>query len=100
MTFHVGQRVVCVDDANWRKKWIAKCPNRPIAGSVYTIREIRQKPNSLGFLLMEITNRPRKFRLGRLEPCFYAHRFRPVRDTDISIFTSMLSPAPTDKVSA
>ena len=77
----------------------------PVAGSVYTIREIGilnpDYPEMVTVRLVELVNEAREYSLTRLvghasfEPSFDARRFRPVepRKTDISIFTDMLKTA-------
>lgn len=96
MTFHVGQKVVCVDD-HFKRPFSYE--NRPKAKRIYTVRAIYQEcfcPNDWApaLLLEEITNKPRMWlTLGFHEAGFAAGRFRPVqeRKTDISIFIQMLS---------
>lgn len=90
MSFHVGQLVVCVDDA----------PNcfghetRVRRGYVYTIQQIipelapwRVTEWSEGVLLIEVQPR---------EECegFAAKRFRPVDDNRLAIFRKALTSAP------
>lgn len=81
--FHVGQQVVCVDDDGTLLL---------MKGRVYTIVDIFQSLGdtylALGGVVTETGGRG-----------WYPSRFRPVRKTDISIFTAMLQPV-TDKVSA
>ena len=94
--FHVGQKVVCIDDRWPHTQWALKVPNKPVAGRVYTIREVYL--SALGkpaVLLNEIRNSPRPFLHGLIvgEGSFHSRRFKPVieRKTDISIFTRMLT---------
>lgn len=93
MRFHVGQKVVCVDDDPEGHPGLF-----PVAGQIYTIRWVGMffnpwfKTNKFCVHLIEI-NRP----AGNLTRCvvpYRASRFRPVveRKTDISIFTEMLGP--------
>ena len=95
--WHVGMKVVCVDDV-WRYIDPARPDpddfiERPVAGHVYTIREVvgGEEP---AVLLQEIRNQPLHYVNGIAEASFFCRRFRPVqtRKTDISIFTAMLSP--------
>lgn len=93
--FHVGQKVVCIDD-EWIEDGIRIIPpgeRSPFRNSMYTIRSIHDLDGCY-LRLEEIVN-------PECEPndevCFEACAFRPV--TDISIFTSMLNNAPVrDKV--
>lgn len=93
--FEVGQQVVCVDDH-------FDHPNRhgfhrPTKGDRYIVREF--VPDFGGepcIRLSEIINPPVVWR-GDVFPeelAFKASRFRPIRKTDISIFTAMLNKAP------
>jgi hypothetical protein len=83
MTFLVGQKIVCIDDADQGE--FLQCP--VVADAIYTISGFAD--DGLGLFLLEI-------RRG----CFYwgdswsKCRFRPIveRKTDISIFIQMLSP--------
>ena len=88
--FHIGQLVVCVED----------CPidtgdqsfTKLEKGRVYTIRDyVTDYVFSAGshdaIKLEEVVR-------NRWDDPYGALRFRPVRKTDISIFTDMLNPAP------
>lgn len=88
--FHVGQQVVCVDDGHWAA---TNGHNFPIKkGEVVTISRSYKD----GVWFVNLTEHPEcDWHDGQ----FLAARFRPVRKTDISIFTAMLQPV-TDKVSA
>lgn len=97
MTFHVGQKVVCVDGSEHSS---CECSGAvmPVAGKIYTIREIRINPRSgiANFHLHEIHNDLVLSEVDGLgEPYFSSTRFRPIieRKTDISIFTAMLNPS-------
>jgi hypothetical protein len=92
--FHVGQRVVCVS-----------APKRPIAGlidpvtgCVYTVRGIDPirlpTERTYGIYLEEIHNSLHP--IWEVEYSFYADRFRPVKDTSIEVFRSLLSPIPEE----
>lgn len=89
MSFHVGQRVVCVD-GNWKSPTCPGQENRPIKGGHYTIREIyqecfQQDGWAAALLLYEISNDARDWKsLGFHEAGFSADRFRPLieRSTD------------------
>lgn len=92
--FRVGQKVVCVDPAHWERWGLKK-------NEVYTIAEL--DICILGDPVMSLQELP--YRLmqpwdpydnGSAHPFlgFKQSRFRPVVDTDISIFTAMLNPTP------
>lgn len=93
MSFHVGQKVVCVSGP-----LIKVLDGRPLptVGDVYTIRAIKRgfhRDFGRSVLLNEIVS-PTHPEDGQ-ELGFFAIRFRPVieRKTDISIFTAMLKPS-------
>lgn len=94
MAFHVGQRVVCVNDSHNAGKvpgdvylesrlLIAK-------GQVYTIKSIANYAWCKGGICLELLEVPGR---GRGDFGYAAIRFRPVveRKTDISIFQAMLN---------
>ena len=103
MNFHVGQKVVCVDNKHtpkpvghweeWKRRFGV---TKPIRGEVYTIREIAARKNGgLRLRLVEIVNPPAEFRdAPAQEPWFWAENFRPVKTTSIEIFEQMLAPEP------
>jgi hypothetical protein len=102
MTFHVGQKVVCVDDDATHFLHLARTGLR-ISGSldglkkgtVYTVRAAGYRESFPGVLCvwLEEIIRPATF-FG--EAPYIAARFRPVveRKTCISVFTAMLDRAP------
>ncbi len=85
MMFHVGQKVVCIDDTR-REFGLREWDNRLRRGIIYTIRWV----GKYGVKLVEINRRTRHVS----DTYYFADRFRPVieRKTDISIFTAMLAP--------
>lgn len=97
MNFRIGQKVVCVDDANFAvdKDPLGKraLPNRPIKGCVYTVRGFVDHD---AIYLEEIRN-PKNVKWGDGigEGAFYAKRFRPIveRKTDISFAVEILRKA-------
>lgn len=99
--FRVGQKVVCVNDVFKRPKR----PNviRPIKGTIYHIRNFDyNRPfceDPIGVRLIEIINPILSYNCGMDETSFPCWRFKPVRETDISIFTAMLNPV-TNKENA
>jgi hypothetical protein len=93
MSFHVGQQVVCVDDKfSKREDWRRTVRVFPLLHSIYTIREIVQEGELIGFYFYEITNPRAHFAKGYLEPAFNSRNFRPVRKTSIEIFERLLVP--------
>lgn len=94
--FHVGQMVVCVDDSEplGVKDSRLSAPLRK--GAIYTIREILGEYPfitgvSVGVRIEEIVRFHNS--CNRDHP-FGAARFRPVRQTSIEQFTSILNQAP------
>lgn len=79
MSFHVGQRVVCVDGSPH-----AYFPHvkHPVAGDPYTIREVVPYDDGTGVLLEEIVNDPTYTKDGFIEPTFIDDRFRPLDDLE------------------
>ncbi len=104
--FHIGQRVVCLDDRFvgenrvFDPTFITRCPNLPVKGHVYTVRGFvvpyAWYPATLGILLEEIVNPPCPYFEGTFEPSFFPSHFRPItlRNADISVFTAMLNKTP------
>lgn len=96
-SWHVGMKVVLIDD-NWGPRHdIARGVVNPVKGVVYTVRSVQMALS--GFVcitLNEIRNPILQYRSSIGERLYRAYRFRPVqtRQTDISIFTAMLSPKP------
>ena len=81
MAFYVGQKVVCVDDSPYMGYASTVKLNH-----VYTIKEvIITTMNNMGLLLVEA---PPPLTWEAFNP----RRFRPIVETDISIFTAMLTP--------
>jgi len=91
MSFHVGQKVVCVDDRETNLIGLWREGFRPVKGKVYTVSATGLThpfdPQELPCILVEELSR-------RVFEPIWAHRFRPIvsRKTDISIFTKMLKP--------
>lgn len=91
--FHIGQQVVCVGRFA-PHRWVK---NYPQVGSIYRIRGFRDigDVNLLFIWLEEIVNPLAVFYDGHSEePSFDLRGFRPVRKTDISVFTEMLNTQP------
>lgn len=104
MAFYVGQKVVCVggkgkgsySQDDW-DAWVAYYQIAlPQRGTIYTVRQIWDAPDGLQRIrLMEIVNPPADYSDAlKQEPWFLSRQFRPLdeRETDISVFTSLLTP--------
>lgn len=94
--FHIGQQVVCVGQFA-PHRWVRSYPQ---VGSIYRIRGFRDigYDNLLFIWLEEIVNPPAVFADGHSEePSFDLRGFRPVRKTDISVFTEMLNPTKVEE---
>lgn len=90
MNFRLNQRVAYVGpDANEvGKAWRQIVPQ---IGTVYTIREFVERAGASAMLLHEIHNTPRQWADGVYELAMDGKFFRPVVETDISVFTKMLT---------
>ena len=94
--FHVGQRVVCVDDRPLAPEWRWTGHEvMPVRGAAYVIREVN--PKSGGVRLAEVINAPAIYqrRNGRGvfigELWFHYDRFRPIEpEASIEVFTDIL----------
>lgn len=79
--FHVGQRVVCVDDAPMRNDCGDVMPLRLVRGIVYTIRSIQTEPHIEGYgvRLEELLNPSIIWADGSEKEWYYqSERFRPI----------------------
>lgn len=88
MTFHVGQKVVCIDDR--LEDGEPPSPNA-VKGGVYTITEVLDFPGhgcALNFSELYYPGDRCWF------PGFKAECFRPVKTTSIETFRQMLRPVP------
>jgi hypothetical protein len=101
MTFHVGQKVVCVNASFRNGPWDKGRVNLPVLNSIYTVRDVGTEWWADGAVdealwLAEIANPVARWSIGPSprELGFWAQRFVPVRETDISIFTAMLNKQP------
>jgi hypothetical protein len=94
--FHVGQRVVAISNPSEKAMayWVGQGMRYPVIGCIYTIRELGHSLGRPAVRLEEIINPP--IHAKGYEPGFNAHRFRPVKDTSIEIFRSLLSPIPEE----
>ena len=99
--FVVGQRVVCINDV-WTDTDVTRFWDRlPELNEIVTIREIfsgyfDDGREWVGVRLVEIKGKQSPFH-GEIG--FAYNKFRPLHETDISIFTEMLAPV-TEKVGA
>lgn len=90
--FHVGQLVVCIDDKEPVHPLATPgCMDGLTAGRIYTVREL-SGPTWLDgrptIKLEEIVREP--------DDGYWAHRFRPVRDTSIEIFREAVKHLPIE----
>jgi hypothetical protein len=73
MTFHVGQKVVCVDDT-----WVTHFgETTPEKGAVYTVRDVRKVSGNATIHLVEVRNEPAFYADGLCECSFGVNAFRP-----------------------
>lgn len=83
--FEIGQRVVCINDAGQLGGALGFVPESGvIKGSVYTIESFWAGGAAVG--LEELPG----------NRAWWRWRFRPVKRTDISVFTALLNPSPAD----
>ncbi len=98
--FHVGQKVVCIDDVFQSfhnllsERAIFSRAFSLVKGRVYTIDMINYVEKSdfikipfFGIRLCELPSR------GDLDFGYASQRFAPIKETDISIFRAMLNPS-------
>jgi hypothetical protein len=100
--FHVGQKVVCIDDAvhqEWAPPYVTFAPNMHglTEGVVYTVSEMEENPlnNIIDLVLAEIDRGPRRTWADAIG--FAACRFRPVatqgnnatQDDKLALFREM-----------
>jgi hypothetical protein len=98
MNFRVGQRVVCVDDANFTHKDNGATIHK---GQVYVVRGLAREENGPGLYLEGVFQRARRGGpFDGEELAWKANRFRPVveRKTDISTFTQILDDVSAGRV--
>lgn len=95
MSFHVGQKVICIAD-NWTPKH--KGDILPRKDAIYTVRDLHFTPWSIpsrSLRLVEIVNIEKQYIECFGECWFTVTAFRPLieRKTDISTLTALLDPA-------
>jgi hypothetical protein len=93
MSFHVGQRVVCVC-VNFSPEpiWRSTICVFPKLNWVYRIRCIREVHDIIGLCFEEMVHPPSDFAEGFVEPAFDSRRFRPIHTTRIEVFRALLVP--------
>ena len=80
--FHIGQQVVCIKRGPWCRDADGVLHNDgPKFGDVVTISRFHE--NGCGYLVLAEWEDYRSFN---------PTRFRPVKKTDISVFTALLNP--------
>lgn len=98
MMFHVGQKVVCVDD---RPSFYGDSVSLQ-KNTIYTIAAVFTKLDADGDYGVEVVETRDCFDGLRYMggSAYRASRFRPVHTTSIEIFEAMLVPTPTERVDA
>ena len=93
MSFHVGQRVICVC-VNFSREpiWRGTVRVFPTLNRIYTIRSMRKVDDVTGLCFEEMVHPLSHFAEGFVEPAFDSRRFRPVRTTTIDDFRALLTP--------
>ena len=95
--FHVGMRVVCVDDQWQGGVWYLPCPLK--AGEVYFVNAIVVEPgiykdgisNTICLILNGVINPYHSFSSGG----FDARRFRPAHENRMDELRTLLAPVPS-----
>jgi hypothetical protein len=97
MTFHVNQKVVCVN-ADPRAFNPVSCDwkpgEAPVEGDIYTVTRVYVAADQLRLWLAELKRAPIAFDVYGGIAGYAAERFRPVVEpkTDISALTALLNP--------
>lgn len=89
--FHIGQKVVCIKTQICHPWHRFMYPRLIPKGEVVTIRDIFLWAGEAGLNFEEINC---VMTVYGIEAGWPATSFRPVKTTDISIFTAMLNPTP------
>lgn len=99
MSFHVGQKVVCINDKprEPNTRWFGG--EAPVVGQTYTIKRVYVFNGCPSVWLEEVARHQRSLAIHGTDVGYGAYRFRPVieRKTSIDIFTAMLTPSPTKR---
>jgi len=97
--FHVGQQIACIDD----ERWEMETGDRLEKGRIYTIRRVEPylfdtesgvTDEQVGIWVEEAVRKFPTLRPEGEDGPWVHFRFKPVRKTDISVFTAMLNPTP------
>lgn len=93
MSFHIGQKVVCIKRDAWGGGNAFGDECFPRFGEIYTVRFVDQESGVSWIRLEEIVNPLHPYIGDLTEASFRSDRFRPIvsTKTDISIFTRMLT---------
>lgn len=87
MTFHVGQKVVCIKlgSPSLMAKWASRGAVYPELNGIYTIRGVKPHSRKIAALLLKEISNAGILGLS-VEPAFDADHFRPVvdRKTEVS----------------
>lgn len=94
--FDIGKMVVCINDTWVQERRYGE--RMPYKGQVLTIRsiEINSEDDRPYLRFEEIVNPIAEYPSGTHECRFLAFQFRPVRKTDISVFTELLETPPLE----
>jgi hypothetical protein len=93
MTFHVGQKVVCVKIGKWVSLDAGPRPSHlPRKGQIFTIAKIVDA-RPLTFLRLDEISKDADGNFHVFEDV----HFRPVKTNDISVFRAMLVPSPKQR---
>ncbi len=77
--FHIGQKVICVNDV-----FSVRPEIKPVKGSVYTVRGIDLDSGIVGILLEEIRNKYYMYTNGVFgEMAFCENRFAPIENIKV-----------------
>ena len=93
MGFHVGQLVVCVDDAPCQLSGVIAL----VRGRIYAIRGLYHVSDQTGLLLAGVPRFPPDNPDGS-ERAWVSTRFRPLDESRLSIFREMLVTPPTKEL--
>ena len=103
--FHVGMRVVCVDDCVRRYESLAQNVdftgdlNGLSKGEVYTVREVSPFPWNEDVLTLKLVEIVRPLGDGVIiETGFVAARFRPAHENRMDELRTLLAPVPSKEL--
>lgn len=100
MSFHVGQRVVCIKEGGWSHAEPGE--RHPQKGEVLTIRNIDLCPDGTFLQFAEIVNPQTRVDFDGLpaEAQYWSERFRPIDERRLDIFRALLVSPPKEVVQA